>query len=71
MALLKTHGWLGPQTGRLPAALRAGNTDAAVRQGASREEIAEALGVAVAINTGTALVSSIRVLDAHAQITNA
>jgi len=46
------------------------HTDAAVRQGASREEIAEALGVAVAINAGAALVYSSRVLDAHAQITN-
>ena len=47
------------------------HTDAAVKHGASREEIAEALGVAVAINAGAALVYSSRVLDAHAQITNA
>ena len=47
------------------------HTDAAVKQGASREEIAEALGVAVAINAGAALVYSSRVLDAHAQLPTA
>lgn len=47
------------------------HTDAAVRHGATREEIAEALGVAVAINAGAALVYSTRVLDAHAQVTGA
>ncbi len=41
------------------------HTDAAVRHGASREEIAEALGVAVAVNAGAALVYSARVLDAY------
>ena len=40
------------------------HVDAALRQGASREEIAEALGVAVALNAGAALVYSARVLDA-------
>ena len=40
------------------------HTDAALKAGASREEIAEALGVAVAMNAGTALVYSSRVLDA-------
>ena len=43
------------------------HTDAAIRQGASREEIAEALGVAVAVNAGAALVYSARVMDAVAQ----
>ena len=43
------------------------HTDAAVEAGASREEIAEALGVAIALNAGAALVYSSRVLDAHAQ----
>src|SRR5437016_14027303 len=43
------------------------HTDAALRQGASREEIAEALGVAVSVNGGAALVYSARVLDAVAQ----
>ena len=46
------------------------HTDAAVKHGASREEIAEALGVAVTINAGAALVYSSRVLDAHAQLPN-
>src|SRR3546814_3992258 len=34
------------------------HVDAALKQGASREEIAEALGVAVALNAGAALVYS-------------
>jgi AhpD family alkylhydroperoxidase len=40
------------------------HTDAALRHGATREEIAEALGVAVSVNAGAALVFSTRVLDA-------
>ena len=36
----------------------------AVKHGATREEIAEALGVAVAMNAGAALVYSARALDA-------
>ena len=36
----------------------------AVKEGASKAEIAEALGVAVAMNTGAALVYSTRVLAA-------
>jgi len=46
------------------------HTDAAIRQGASREEIAEALGVAIAVNAGAALVYSARVMDAVAQRQN-
>jgi AhpD family alkylhydroperoxidase len=42
------------------------HTDSAVRNGASREEIMEALGVAVALNAGAALVYSARVMDAYA-----
>lgn len=42
------------------------HTDAALKAGASKEEIAEALGVAVAMNAGAALVYSTRVLDALA-----
>ena len=42
------------------------HVDAALREGANREEIAEALGVAVAMNAGAALVFSSRVLDAVA-----
>jgi len=40
------------------------HTDAAVKHGATREEIMEALGVAVAINAGAALVYSARAMDA-------
>jgi AhpD family alkylhydroperoxidase len=42
------------------------HTDAALKHGASREDIAEALGVAVAVNAGAALIFSTRVLDAAA-----
>lgn len=42
------------------------DTDAAIKQGASREEVAEALGVAVSVNAGAALVYSARVMDAYA-----
>jgi AhpD family alkylhydroperoxidase len=41
------------------------HTDAAIKQGASKEEIAEVLGVAVSINAGAALVYSARVMDAY------
>jgi AhpD family alkylhydroperoxidase len=47
------------------------HTEAAARYGASREEIAEALGVATAVNAGAALVHSTRVLDAYEQMTAA
>ena len=42
------------------------HTDAALKAGATREEISEALGVAVAMNAGAALIYSSRVLDAVA-----
>jgi AhpD family alkylhydroperoxidase len=42
------------------------HTDLALKAGASKEEIAEALGVAVALGAGAALVYSSRVLDAVA-----
>jgi len=42
------------------------HTDAALKAGATREEIAEALGVAIAINAGAALVYATRTLDAVA-----
>jgi len=45
------------------------HTEAAVRHGASREEIAEALAVATAVNAGAALVYSARVLDTYEQVT--
>ena len=40
------------------------HTDAAVKHGATKEEVVEALGVAIAVNAGAALVYSTRVLDA-------
>lgn len=40
------------------------HAERAVKQGATEQEIAEALGVAVALNAGAALVYSTRVLDA-------
>jgi AhpD family alkylhydroperoxidase len=40
------------------------HSEAAIRHGATKEEIAEALGVAVAVNAGAALVYSARVMDA-------
>ena len=40
------------------------HTDAALKAGATKDEIGEALGVAVAMNAGAALVYSSRVLDA-------
>lgn len=42
------------------------HTSAAIKAGASKEEIAEALGVAIAVNAGAALVYSARVMDAYA-----
>ncbi len=46
-------------------------TNLPARHGASREEIAEAIGVATAVNAGAALVYSTRVLDAYEQVTAA
>lgn len=43
------------------------HTSAAIKAGASKEEIAESLGVAVAMNAGAALVYSARVMDAYDQ----
>ena len=43
----------------------AGHVAAAARHGASKEEVAEALGVAMALNAGAAMVFSARVLDAY------
>jgi AhpD family alkylhydroperoxidase len=40
------------------------HTDQALKAGATKEEISEALGVAVAMNAGAALIYSLRVLDA-------
>ena len=40
------------------------HTDAALKAGATKEEISEALGVAVSMNAGAALIYSARVMDA-------
>jgi len=40
------------------------HTDAAIKAGATREEIVEALSVAIAVNAGAALVFSSRAMDA-------
>lgn len=40
------------------------HTDAALKAGATEQEIVEALGVAVAVKAGSALIFSTRVLDA-------
>jgi AhpD family alkylhydroperoxidase len=42
------------------------HTDAAAKQGATKEEIVEALGVAISVNAGAALVYSARTIDAFA-----
>jgi AhpD family alkylhydroperoxidase len=42
------------------------HTDAARKLGATPEEIAEALGVAVSVNAGAAIVFATRALDAYA-----
>jgi len=41
------------------------HTEAAIKHGATREEIMEALGVAITVNAGATLVYSARVLDAY------
>jgi AhpD family alkylhydroperoxidase len=46
------------------------HTKRAVERGATREEIAEALGVAISLNAGAALTYSARVLDAHAALSD-
>jgi AhpD family alkylhydroperoxidase len=43
------------------------HTEAALKHGATKDEIAEALGVAIALNAGAALVYSTRVMDAVQQ----
>ena len=46
------------------------HTAAALQAGATKEEIVEALGTAVAVNAGAALVYSTRVLDAYSAKTS-
>ena len=40
------------------------HTEAAIKHGATKDEIAEALGVAITVNAGAALVYSARIMDA-------
>jgi AhpD family alkylhydroperoxidase len=47
------------------------HTSAAIKNGANKEEIVEALGVAISVNAGAALVYSSRVLDAFEAKTKA
>jgi AhpD family alkylhydroperoxidase len=47
------------------------HTSAAIKNGAAKEEIVEALGVAISVNAGAALVYSARVLDAYHAKTDA
>ncbi len=47
------------------------HTAAAIKAGATREEIVEALGTAAAVNAGAALVYSVRTLDAFDAHSNA
>lgn len=47
------------------------HSEAALKAGASKEEISEALGVAMAMNAGAAFVYSLRVMDAVAAHTAA
>jgi AhpD family alkylhydroperoxidase len=46
----------------------ASHVEAAIAHGATKEELAEALGVAIALNAGAALVYSARTLDAFEQM---
>lgn len=41
------------------------HTDAAIKAGATKEDIADALGVAITVNAGAAMVYSARTIDAY------
>jgi AhpD family alkylhydroperoxidase len=47
------------------------HTEAAIKAGATKEELVEALGVAVSVNAGAALVYSARTIDAFTAKTSA
>jgi AhpD family alkylhydroperoxidase len=49
----------------------ASHVEAALKYGVARAEIAEALGVAIALNAGAAFVYSARVLDCYAEMATA
>jgi alkylhydroperoxidase/carboxymuconolactone decarboxylase family protein YurZ len=55
----------------MPRPCIAVHAEAARKTGATKEEIAEALGVAVSVNAGAALVYSTRTLDAFDAASNA
>jgi AhpD family alkylhydroperoxidase len=48
----------------------ASHVEAVIKHGATKEELAEALGVAIALNAGAALVYSARTLDAFDQMSS-
>ena len=48
----------------------AGHVEAAIGYGATREELAEALGVAISMNAGAAMVYSARALDCYAAMSS-
>lgn len=48
----------------------ASHVEAAIRHGANKEEVAEALGVAIAMNAGAALVYSARAIDCFEEMTS-
>jgi alkylhydroperoxidase/carboxymuconolactone decarboxylase family protein YurZ len=66
--------WLSPtgfvRRGRCDGCITV-HAEAAFKLGATKEEIAEALGVAVSVNAGAALVYSTRTLDAFDAASNA
>ncbi|MGV7092971.1 carboxymuconolactone decarboxylase family protein [Siccibacter turicensis] len=74
-AIVSEHKHLDPKTHELIALAVAVTTrcdgclavhvDAAVKHGATREEIAEALAVAINLNTGAALTYTARALDVY------
>ncbi|EJQ1819949.1 carboxymuconolactone decarboxylase family protein [Salmonella enterica] len=74
------NGHLDPKTQELIALAVAVTTrcdgclavhvDAAVKHGATREEISEALSVAIKMNTGTALTYTARALDVYDNLPN-
>lgn len=46
----------------------AGHVDAAIKHGVTKEEIGEALGVAIALNAGAALVYSAKAMDCFEEL---
>jgi alkylhydroperoxidase/carboxymuconolactone decarboxylase family protein YurZ len=61
---LRRHTRFNEIQGTVNAPLNA-HTDAAVKAGATKEEIVDALGVAIMVNAGAAMVYSARTIDAY------